>query len=130
MGEQIPIRENGRERKISKQRAFIKALVAAAIKGDMRATSALVSFCTPSLGVPAEEEANPAPSAEDIDIIETFLARERKRRRTDRGVFRYQRAPAQSGGGKSYATTRPLIALTIRCHACMDYMIITQCEAT
>ena len=30
--EQIPIRENGRERKISKQRAFIKALVAAAIK--------------------------------------------------------------------------------------------------
>jgi len=84
LGEQIPIRENGRERKISKQRAFIKALVAAAIKGDMRATSALVSFCTRSLGVSAEEEANPAPSAEDIDIIETFLARERKRCRTDR----------------------------------------------
>jgi len=48
--EQIPIRENGRERRISKQRAFIKALVAAAIKGDMRATNALVSFCTRSLG--------------------------------------------------------------------------------
>lgn len=83
--EQIPIRENGRERKISKQRAFIKALVAAAIKGDMRATNALVSFCTRSLGVQAEEEADPAPSAEDIDIIETFLARERKRRRAEQG---------------------------------------------
>ena len=83
--EQIPVRENGRERKISKQRAFIKALVAAAIKGDMRATNALVSFCTRSLGAQAEEEADPAPSAEDIDIIETFLTRERKRRRTEQG---------------------------------------------
>jgi hypothetical protein len=79
--EQIPIRENGRERKISKQRAFIKALVAAAIKGDMRATTALVSFCTRSLGGQAEEEVTPTPSAEDIDIIDAFVARERKRSR-------------------------------------------------
>jgi hypothetical protein len=80
--EQIPIRENGRDRKISKQRAFIKALVAAAIKGDMRATNALVSFCTRSLGGQADEDVNPAPAAEDIDIIEAFVTRERKRRRT------------------------------------------------
>jgi hypothetical protein len=80
--EQIPIRENGRDRKISKQRAFIKALVAAAIKGDMRATNALVSFCTRSLGEQVNEDVNRAPAADDIDIIEAFVARERKRRRT------------------------------------------------
>ncbi len=81
--EQIPIRENGRDRKISKQRAFIKALVAAAIKGDMRATNALVSFCTRSLGGQTDEDVNAAPAADDIDIIEAFVARERKRRRNE-----------------------------------------------
>jgi hypothetical protein len=81
LNEQIPIRENGRDLKVSKQRAFIKALVAAAIKGDMRATSALVSVCTRSLGAQIENEVDPSPSAEDIEIIEAFLARERKRER-------------------------------------------------
>jgi hypothetical protein len=80
--EQIPIRENGRERKISKQRAFIKALVAAAIKGDMRATNALVSFCTRSLGIQADEDVNMTATADDIDIIDSFVKRERKRRRS------------------------------------------------
>jgi hypothetical protein len=81
--EQIPIRENGREMKITKQRAFIKALVAAAIKGDMRATNALVSFCTRSLGKEDQEgDVNAAPTDEDIDIIEAFAKRERTRKST------------------------------------------------
>jgi hypothetical protein len=80
--EQIPIRENGREMKITKQRAFIKALVAAAIKGDMRATSALVSFCTRSLGSEDEDDVNASSPAEDIDIIEAFVKRERQRRQS------------------------------------------------
>ena len=80
--EQIPIRENGREMRITKQRAFIKALVAAAIKGDMRATNALVSFCTRSLGSEDKEDADATPTAEDFDIIEAFVKRERKRHRS------------------------------------------------
>jgi hypothetical protein len=48
--EQTTIRENGLDQQISKQRAFVKVLVAAAIKGDMRATNTLVSFCTRALG--------------------------------------------------------------------------------
>jgi hypothetical protein len=84
--ELIPIRENGRERRISKQRAFIKALVAAAIKGDMRATNALVSFCTRSLGEKADEVADSAPTADDMDILEAFVARERKRRSAKRVI--------------------------------------------
>jgi hypothetical protein len=81
LSERIPIRENGRERRISKQRAFIKALVAAAIKGDMRATSALVSFCSRSLNDQTEKNSDALPAADDIDIIESFVLRERKRRR-------------------------------------------------
>jgi hypothetical protein len=77
--EQIPVRENGRERPISKQRAFIKALVAAAIKGDMRATNALVSFCTRVLDEQTDEDVDAAPAAEDIDIIEAFADRQRRR---------------------------------------------------
>jgi hypothetical protein len=79
LGEYIPVREGGREMKITKQRAFIKALVAAAIKGDMRATNALVSFCNRTHG--SEDQADPADTAstDDLDIIEAFVERERKR---------------------------------------------------
>jgi hypothetical protein len=79
--EKIPIRENGRDMRITKQRAFVKALVAAAIKGDMRATTALVSFCTRSLGGEDEADVNASPAAEDVEIIEAFDKRERKRQR-------------------------------------------------
>ena len=56
LGEVILVREGGREMKITKQRAFVKALVAAAIKGDMRATSAIVSFCTRAFGNEPEDD--------------------------------------------------------------------------
>ena len=79
--EPIAIRENGRDMKLTKQRAFIKALVAAAIRGDMRATNALVSFCTRSLGSEHEEDVDASPTAEDADIVEAFVRRERKRQR-------------------------------------------------
>jgi Family of unknown function (DUF5681) len=77
--EQIPVSEGGREIRISKQRAFIKALVAAAIKGDMRATNALVSFCTRTLGSEEQEEIPETVSTDDLEIIEAFVERERKR---------------------------------------------------
>lgn len=75
--ERIPISENGREIKVTKRRAFVKALVAAAIRGDVRAINALVSLCTRSLG--SEDEQDASPTAEDIDIIEAFIKRERQR---------------------------------------------------
>jgi hypothetical protein len=81
LGEVIPVREGGRDMKISKQRAFIKALVAAAIKGDMRATTALVSFCTKAFGSDEQEnDVSTAPNSEDLEILEAFVGRERKRR--------------------------------------------------
>ena len=76
--EMIVIRENGRERKISKQRAFIKALVAAAIKSDVRAINAVVA-CTRNFGASDEDDTPTAVDTEDLDILEAFVTRERKR---------------------------------------------------
>ena len=76
--EMIVIRENGRERKISKQRAFIKALVTAAIKSDVRAINAVVA-CTRNFGAAVEEETSATIDTEDLDILEAFVTRERKR---------------------------------------------------
>src|SRR5450759_5866663 len=76
--EMIVIRENGRERKISKQRAFIKALVTAAIKSDVRAINAVVA-CTRNFGASAEDEMPAAVDTEDLDILEALVTRKRKR---------------------------------------------------
>ena len=80
LSEKIRIREGGKERFVSKQRAFVKSLVAAAVKGDARATSALVSLCARAFG---EEYDNPeenknSPAADHI--LEDFIAREIDRR--------------------------------------------------
>ena len=81
--EMIVIRENGRERKISKQRAFIKALVTAAIKSDVRAINAVVA-CTRNFGAGVEDDVTPtAVDTEDLDILEAFVTREPKRNHPD-----------------------------------------------
>jgi len=80
LGEVIRVREGNRELKISKQRAFVKALVSAAIKGDMRATSALVSFCTRAFGKEPEDAEPPSATPEDLEILNEFVGREVRRR--------------------------------------------------
>src|ERR1700745_1556897 len=44
LGEQITVREDGRSRRISKQRALIKSLMANALQGDARASAALLGL--------------------------------------------------------------------------------------
>ena len=80
--EMIVIRENGRERKISKQRAFIKALVTAAIKSDVRAINAVVA-CTRNFDAGIDEVPPEVVDTEDLDILEAFVTRERKRNDPD-----------------------------------------------
>ena len=48
LSELTTVRENGQEQKVTKLRALVKALVAAAIEGDMRAANAIVTFSTKS----------------------------------------------------------------------------------
>jgi hypothetical protein len=86
LGEVIRVREGDRELKISKQRAFVKALVSAAIKGDMRATSALVSFCTRAFGNEPEDAEPPSPKPDDLEILNEFVGREVRRRAAHGGA--------------------------------------------
>ena len=85
LDEVITVHEGGRAMKITKQRALVKALVAAAIKGDMRATTALVSFCTKAFSDKEDEQSIAQPEPEDLEILEEFIGRESKRRRSKGG---------------------------------------------
>jgi hypothetical protein len=82
LSEVIRVREGDREMQISKQRAFVKALVAAAIKGDMRAANALVSFCTRAFGDDGDDSRLQAPAPDDLEILEEFVGREVRKRAT------------------------------------------------
>ena len=74
--ELIVVRENGRERRITKQQAFIKTLMALAIKGDIRAINAIVA-CTRNFGTGAEmatEDGGIDP--DDLNILQNYLDRQ------------------------------------------------------
>ena len=86
LGEVIRVREGDRELTIPKQRALIKALVAAAIKGDMRATNAIVSFCTRAFGNEPEDAEPRSPAPDDLEILNEFVGREVRRRAARAGA--------------------------------------------
>ena len=44
LNEQITVREDGRPRRVSKQRALIKSLMAKALQGDVRANAAVLAL--------------------------------------------------------------------------------------
>lgn len=78
--EKLVLTENGKKRRISKQRAFIKTLTEAAIKKDTRAVTVLLA-CMRYFGVGAEEEAvTEAVDTDDLEILQNYLDRERERR--------------------------------------------------
>jgi hypothetical protein len=80
--EKLSLTENGKERKISKQRAFCKTLVAAAIKKDIRAVNALLA-CMRYFGVGSEEMAAETADTSDLDLLETYVAQQRKKQKRD-----------------------------------------------
>lgn len=74
LGETIRVMEGGKPVRMTKQRAFVKALVTRAIKGDARASTALLSMAIKLLD--QEDASEPvALPAEDQAILEAFLAR-------------------------------------------------------
>jgi hypothetical protein len=80
LAETIRIRESGRELRVSKQRAMIKSLVAAAVKGDVRATTALVSLCAKAFVDNVDDRNQEDLSPADARILEDFVDREIKER--------------------------------------------------
>lgn len=75
VNEVIQVTEGGRARKLTKQQLVMKTLVTHAIKGNMTATSLLLSHLARSYGVEEEQVQEPPLDADEQDILDAFLAR-------------------------------------------------------
>jgi hypothetical protein len=75
---EITIREGTIERKISKQRAIVNALVAAAIAGNMKASVALLGIFARSSAAKAEQDPEPKADENDDKLLKRFKSRGRR----------------------------------------------------
>jgi hypothetical protein len=73
LSERIPVVENGKPRTLTKQRALLKAQVAKAISGDVRAAQTIVNMVAAYFTDNAESQTDKPPSPEDEEIIRLFL---------------------------------------------------------
>ena len=55
LGEKITVREEGRSRRISKQRALIKSLLAKALQGNVRASGAILALYARVITEPTDD---------------------------------------------------------------------------
>ena len=79
LSEIISVKEQGLARKITKQRALIKAMTAKAVQGDTRAANLLINTIFRLLRPELIEDKPPELTKEDQAILDTFEVR----RRTD-----------------------------------------------
>ena len=66
LGELITVREGGAAQRVSKQRALIKSLMAKALQGDVRATTALLALYARVITEPPEDESG---SVEEHELL-------------------------------------------------------------
>jgi Family of unknown function (DUF5681) len=76
LGELVTIRDGEREIQVSKQRALIKSLVAAAIEGNQRAAASVLAICVRMLADADDDEA--IESVGDCEIVEAFTNRKKR----------------------------------------------------
>jgi hypothetical protein len=76
LAEVIEITEGGRRKRITKQRALIKALTAGGIKGNARAASLLMGWCARVIEAEGGNDSAEGLSAEDRKIVEDYLERQ------------------------------------------------------
>jgi Family of unknown function (DUF5681) len=74
LSEQITVREEGRSRRISKQRALIKSLMARALQGDVRATAAMLALYARVITEPPDEPDDEI-QANEFEILRRFAPR-------------------------------------------------------
>jgi Family of unknown function (DUF5681) len=74
LGEHITIREDGRPRKVSKQRALIKSLMAKALQGDVRATASLLALYARVITEPPPDDNQPI-DADELQVLKRFAPR-------------------------------------------------------
>jgi hypothetical protein len=68
------VREEGCSRRISKQRALIKSLMARALQGDVRATAAVLALYARVITEPTEEPDDEI-QANELEILRRFAPR-------------------------------------------------------
>ena len=71
LGEQITVHDDGKPRRITKQRALVKSLMAKALQGDVRATTALLALYARIIAEPGEDEGHPIDD-DELLIIRRF----------------------------------------------------------
>jgi Family of unknown function (DUF5681) len=74
LGEKITVREEGRSRRISKQRALIKSLMAKALQGNVRATGAILALYARVITEPTDDADNEV-QADELQILRRFAPR-------------------------------------------------------
>lgn len=80
LAETMRITEGGQERRISKQRALIKAQVARGIKGNDRAAAKIFDLTLKSLGIEdLDDEAEMPLTQEEHEVFEALEARIRRK---------------------------------------------------
>ena len=68
------MREEGRSRRISKQRALIKSLMARALQGDVRATAAMLALYARVITEPVDDSDDEI-QADELQILRRFAPR-------------------------------------------------------
>ena len=74
LGEHITVREDGRSRKVSKQRALIKSLMAKALQGDVRAMTSLLALYARVITEAPNDENQPI-DADELQVLRRFAPR-------------------------------------------------------
>jgi Family of unknown function (DUF5681) len=74
LNEQITVREGGRARRVSKQRALIKSLMVKALQGDIRANAAILALYARTLtDVPDDQDK--VVDDKELQILQRFAPR-------------------------------------------------------
>ena len=74
LGEHITVREDGRSRKVSKQRALIKSLMAKALQGDTRAMASLLALYA-RVVTESPHDDNQAVDTDELQVLRRFAPR-------------------------------------------------------
>ena len=74
LGELITVSEHGRPRRVSKQRALIKSLMAKALQGDIRAATALLALYA-RVTAEAPDKPDEALDGQELAILRRFAPR-------------------------------------------------------
>jgi len=75
LGRRVSIREDGKERRISRQEALLLSLYNKALRGDVRAATAIINMLSKLAPASAEPPQAPSLSQNDERILADFLRR-------------------------------------------------------